>query len=108
MGSSGQVNGHKQVWLEQGHVKPSSAPAEGGDAAEGDEVTDSGLKNATEDLGEMRDFGSGFYPAAGAVLDALLPNQGDLIEVLSGLELGEDVIVAGHGGLKSGTKVKVL
>lgn len=33
--------------------------------------------------------------------------EGDWIEILSGVEAGEQVIVAGQGGLKPGTKVKV-
>jgi len=34
--------------------------------------------------------------------------EGDFIEVVSGLEAGERVITAGQGGLREGTKIKVL
>ena len=34
--------------------------------------------------------------------------QGDSVEVVSGLETGEQVVTAGQGGLRDGTKVKVL
>ena len=32
--------------------------------------------------------------------------EGELIEVVSGLEAGEQVIVAGQGGLKPGVRIK--
>jgi multidrug efflux pump subunit AcrA (membrane-fusion protein) len=34
--------------------------------------------------------------------------EGDLLEILAGVESGERVIVAGHGSLKDGSPVKVL
>lgn len=34
--------------------------------------------------------------------------EGNLVEVLSGVEPGDEVIVAGQGGLKAGAKIKVL
>ena len=34
--------------------------------------------------------------------------EGSLVESLSGLEIGEKVIIAGQGGLKDGAKVKIL
>ena len=34
--------------------------------------------------------------------------EGDYIEVISGVEPGERVVTAGHGGLREGTRIKVL
>jgi membrane fusion protein (multidrug efflux system) len=34
--------------------------------------------------------------------------EGLLVESLSGLDIGEQVIIAGQGGLKDGAKVKIL
>ncbi len=34
--------------------------------------------------------------------------EGELVEVLSGVEAGEQVVVAGHGGLKDGEAIRIL
>ena len=34
--------------------------------------------------------------------------EGDFVEALSGVEAGDQVIVAGQGGLKDGSPVKIL
>ena len=45
--------------------------------------------------------------AIGLLLEEGL-EEGDAVEVLAGVEAGEQVVVAGQGGLKAGAKLKVI